>query len=354
MSCIYVNGRFLTQPITGISRFAYEICKELSKIIKLTIIVPKNSIQSSYDITGLNIVEFGRLKSHFWEQISLPLFLRNKKNYILLNLSGLGPVICKSKITTIHDVSFLYNPKWFSLPYYIFYKTVTPLIINTSLHLLTVSEFSKAEILKYYRCDSDKISIIYNAVDFSFFKESKDISHPQLNSFLTVGSIDPRKNLVRLIKAFQNPILKDYELRIIGSKNKIFNDTHLNESILVNDNIRFLGRLSDSEMINEYKKTSLFISASLYEGFGIPPLEALTLGCNVAVSDIPVYHEVFNEAVHYINPKNENEMAKDIIRAFKSGKGHKTTIIDFITNKYSWTKSALELKKIIEKFNSYI
>lgn len=342
---IYVNGRFLSHPMTGINRFAYELCKALSRLFEFTIIAPKGRILPEYDIRGLKIIEYGRLKSHLWEQISLPLFLSSKKNYVLLSFSGLGPLLSKSKISTIHDVSFLHNPDWFSKGYYLFYKILTPLIIKTSKAILTVSEFSKSEILKYYDIRPDKIHVIYNAVTKALENTTPD--NQKEKYILTVGSLDPRKNFKTLICAFSDERLKHLELRIVGGTNKVFGE--LGYDMQNYPNIKFLGRISDEELKKQYRNAHLFILASLYEGFGIPPLEALGNGCPIALSDIPVFHEIFEDAAAYFNPTDVDDIISAILKSYNNSIPHSIDTSNRILKKFSWNRSA---KKILSLLNT--
>lgn len=340
---IFVNGRFLTQPKTGINCFAYELCKALAKIVDFTIITPKGQIFPEYDIQGLNIIEFGGIfKSHLWEQFLLPIYLFNKRKYILLNLSGLGPILLNNKISTIHDLSFLHNPKWFSKSYYWVYRILTPLLIKTSIKIFTVSNFSKSEILKYYNTSPNKIEIIHNGVRLSNQSINRVTKRPYV---LTVGSLDPRKNFKNLIEAFLDSRLNDFELHIVGGNNKIFGKF---EIPLINKNrIKLLGRLSDRELSKEYMEASLFILPSLYEGFGIPPLEALNYGCNIAISDIPVFHEIFGESALYFNPENPNDISNIIYIYMKNLDLIDQKIKDDIISKYSWESSAKKIYNIL-------
>lgn len=329
--------------MTGINRFAYELCKASSRLFEFTIIAPNGRILPEYDIRGLNIIEYGRLKSHLWEQISLPLFLSTKKNYILLNFSGLGPLLNKSKITTIHDVSFLHNPDWFSKGYYLFYKILTPLIIKTSRAILTVSEFSKSEILKYYDVTPAKIHVVYNAVTKALENSTSDNQKDKY--ILTVGSLDPRKNFKTLIRAFSDERLKHLELRIVGGTNRVFGE--LGYDMQNSPNIKFLGRISDEELRNQYRNAHLFILASLYEGFGIPPLEALGNGCPIALSDIPVFHEIFEDAAVYFNPTDVNDIIGAILKSYNNSMSPSVDTPNKVLKKFSWNRSAKKIQSIL-------
>lgn len=345
MKEIYINGRFLTTPISGINRFSFELCRELRRTMEIKIIIPKGSIHKDYDVTGFTIIEFGKLKSHLWEQISLPLFFINKKHYLLLNFSGLGPIIIKNKISTIHDVSFLHNPTWFSKSYYLLYKLLTPLTIKTSRRIFTVSEFSKSEILKYYPFTlSENIDVIYNAVDsLKIYESSNSITKQNL---LTVGSLDPRKNLQSLLKAME--LLTDNEeLHIIGGANRVFAES-INLSTQKN-NVKFLGRVSESELKQEYSNAKLFILPSLYEGFGIPPLEALHAGCDIAISDIPVFREIFEDAAIYFNAEDPYDISKKISMFLHGDIKIEEKAKKRILKKFSWESSAEKIINILCK-----
>lgn len=342
MPRIYVNGRFLTQPLTGINRFAYEICVELSKILDITLIVPHENFDSAYDLNNLKIIQYGSLHSHLWEQISLLRFLRRNHRSILISFSGIGPIMYKRKISTIHDVSFLYNKNWFSKTYYHLYKILTPLLIKTSRKILTVSEFSKSEIYSHYKKSVQKIEVIYNAVNTKTFKNFERHSIPK--TVLTVGSIDPRKNLKNLIAAFNSEILSDVQLLVIGNANRIFGTSQIPDSKY--DNVKFLGRVSDEELSKAYSEASLFVSSSLYEGFGIPPLEALSAGCPIALSDIPVYREVFGDSAVYFNPESPESIAKCISENIDVRINDNSRLR--IINRYSWKISANKVANIIK------
>lgn len=350
---IFINGRFLFSPQTGVERFAYEICKALTTIgVNFTIICPKNGyFDETYNTGVFHIIRFGIGRSHIWEQLVLPLYFINKTNYIVLSFTGLGSILIPNKIMTIHDLSFLENPKWFSKAYYYYYKIMTPLAAKTSKGIITVSNFSKSEIQKFYKfIPAESITVIYNAVKDDFLtsniQQNKEHKQPY---FLAVSSMDPRKNFTRLIHTFES--MKDYKLLIVGGKNRVYgsidNDT-------INKNIEFLGRISDKKLINLYINAEAFIYPSLYEGFGIPPLEAMSIGCPVLASDIPVLHEVCNDAAIYFNPLDEKNIQSTIQLFSNKTKQEKIKYIEkgyHNIKRFSWIDSAKKIKNMINKNN---
>ena len=349
---IYINGRFLTQPMTGVERYAYNICKAMASLRQpFTVVCPKAPIHQDYDVSDLTIVHYGIGNSHFWEQCVLPFFFIGKKDYLVLSFTGLGSILIRHKVMTVHDLSFLKNPSWYSQAYYWYYRFMTPWAVKTSRHILTVSEFSKSEILRFYPfLKPDRISVLYNAIDRQLFKpQTSDINHPTSDPFvLCVSSIDPRKNFARLIEACQG--LTGANLYIVGKYNRVFSQQmDLDTS---SDNIRFLGRVSDEELVRLYNQAVCFVFPSLYEGFGLPPLEAMACGCPVLVSDIPVEHEVCGDAAQYFNPFEPNDILHtitqylneaDVIKEKMRQKGFENIM------RFSWEKSAQVLMNIVNE-----
>ena len=354
---IYINGRFLTQPMTGVERYAYNICKAMARLRQpFTIVCPKAPIHQDYDVSDLTIVHYGIGNSHFWEQCVLPFFFIGKKDYLVLSFTGLGSILIRHKVMTVHDLSFLKNPSWYSRTYYWYYRFMTPLAVKTSQHILTVSEFSKSEILGFYSfLKAEKISVVYNAIDRQLFKPQTSDITPQTSVpfVLCVSSIDPRKNFVRLIEACQG--LTGAKLYIVGKYNRVFSQTSAltpqtsdispqpSDISPQPSNIQFLGRVSDDELVRLYNQAACFVFPSLYEGFGLPPLEAMACGCPVLVSDIPVEREVCGDAAQYFNPLDPTNILHtitqylnnaDVIKEKMRQKGFENI------KRFSWEKSA--------------
>ena len=353
---IYINGRFLTQPMTGVERYAYNICKAMARLRQpFTIVCPKAPIHQDYDVSDLSIVHYGIGNSHFWEQCVLPFFFIGKKDYLVLSFTGLGSILIRHKVMTVHDLSFLKNPSWYSRAYYWYYKFMTPLAVKTSQHILTVSEFSKSEILGFYPfLKAEKISVVYNAIDRQLFKPlTPSPSHPLTLSpshpfVLCVSSIDPRKNFVRLIEACQG--LTGAKLYIVGKYNRVFSQQMQLDT--TSEHIQFLGRVSDDELVRLYNQAACFVFPSLYEGFGLPPLEAMACGCPVLVSDIPVEREVCGDAALYFNPLDPNNILHTITQYLNNADVIKEKMrqkgFENIT-RFSWEKSAQALMKIVNE-----
>lgn len=351
---IYINGRFLTQPMTGVERYAYSICRALIELGQpYTIICPKVSIQSCYDTTGMHIVQYGFGNSHFWEQCVLPFYFIGKKDYVVMSFTGLGSILIRNKIMTVHDLSFLFNRSWFSKAYYWWYRIMTPLAIKTSQHIITVSQFSKKEIIRFYPfIKDDKISVIYGAVDSTRFHRLSSVPATEHPFALAVSSIDPRKNFPMLVKAFKG--IEGCLLYIVGKQNHVFSQQNgLDEEL---PNVRFLGRVSDENLRQLYNQAVCFIFPSIYEGFGLPLLEAMTCGCPVLASDIPVFREVCGDAAIYFNPYDETSIRNAIAHFLSLNKEEQEKLQTAgyeHAQCYSWKQSARSLIDFINEKMSH-
>lgn len=341
---IYINGRYLLQPQTGVNRFAYELTKAMvGNGVDLVVVCPNGKIHADYDISTFPIRRCGFGKSHFWEQFILPFYFLFKRD-ILVNFTSLGPLFIRRKVMTIHDLAFYENPKWYSKSYVWFYKIMTPLCAKTSKCILTVSEFSKKEIHKYLGVSKDKIHVIYNAVADKFkHREQGNLANRYI---LAVSTMDPRKNFRRLVDAFigwENTL--NAQLYLVGGRNSIFTET----SIAENPNIRWLGRVSDEELVKLYQGATCFIYPSLYEGFGIPPLEAMSSGSPVIVSDIQPLREVCGDAAIYIDPMDVHSIRAALSQIVDNEKLRDALIIKGCERLklFTWTKSAKKLTALI-------
>ena len=349
---IYINGRFLTQPMTGVERYAYSICRALIALRQPYVIVcPKAPIHSCYDTTGMQILHYGFGNSHLWEQCVFPFFFVGKKKYIVLSFTGLGSIMIRNKIMTIHDLSFLYNRSWFSKAYYWWYKLMTPLAVRTSKSIITVSQFSKQEILRFYPfVQEEKVNVIYCGIDNDRFYRQEDTAPADSHYVLAVSSLDPRKNFPMLIRAFKG--IKDSELYIVGKYNHVFSQQ--TDSGAESENIRFLGRVSDEELLTLYNQAECLIFPSIYEGFGLPLLEAMACGCPVLASDIPVFKEICGDAAIYFNP-HDHQNIHEVIKLYLSTPAQQKEIMREkgfqVIKRFSWTDSA---KRIIQLTNMYI
>lgn len=352
---IYVNARFLTQEVTGVQRFAEMISLSLkNKINNITFLCPSGVLRESV-AKKLNVKFIGHSQGHFWEQVELPIFLKNNGSPLLLNLGSTGPIFYKNKIVTHHDITYLKYPRSYSVAFLTFYKIVMPFILKTSRHLITVSQFSRGEIVNAYNYPKEKISVVYNATDESFHPASTSETPHGDRYLLSVSSRNFHKNHHGMIRAFKSalqasPNNKNIKIKIIGKTARSFSKQGY--ALECNsENIEFLGRVNDEELINLYQNATAFIFPSFYEGFGIPPLEAQSCGCPVISSNAASMPEVLAESVLYFDPHNQEDMSQKINRIIMDEDLRESLSQKGLNNarRFSWDKSAEELIKVINK-----
>jgi glycosyltransferase involved in cell wall biosynthesis len=303
----YVNGRFLTQPVTGVNRYAYDECRAMRDVGEAFVLIcPRGRLNDAYDLSGMQVRRFGFGRSHFWAQLVLPWFFLFRRQSRLLCFIGLAPLLVKHTLMTIHDLSFLHNPAWYSRAYYLFYKRMTPVCARHAEVIRTVSQTSKEDILRHYPFLNGKpIEVIPPRVNTAFFRPADKRRQPFV---LAVSSLDPRKNLRKLVEAVSTDA--SVRLLIVGGSWRVFGDANMTEA----PNVEMLGRVSDEALRDLYQTAAGLVYPSLFEGYGIPPVEALSCGCPVAVSDIPVLHETCDPLlaggarVVYFDPLDEQDM----------------------------------------------
>ena len=342
---IVINARFLSQKITGVQRYAIEICKRLPKSIKnkkIILVAPKGELINKEELKFLKIEQFGNFKGHLWEQIDLVNFLKNNNNPILLNFGGIGPAFYRNKITYIHDLAFKYYPENFSYLFQKAYNIFVPISARNALKVLTVSTYVKKDIETHFNINN--LEVIYCSQSNHF----KNLSLKREKIILAVSSLDPRKNFNRIINAYEQ-LDTDYKLYFVGAKSRSFSEININKESS-NENIIFTGYLNDDDLVKLYNRASIFIYASLFEGFGMPPLEAQACGCPCIVSNNTSLPEVYLDSVEYCEPKsvesiknkleflmNNKERRDDLVK-----KGYKNTA------RFSWDISAKKLTSLIE------
>lgn len=340
MKKVVINGRFLTQQITGVQRVAHELVRELDALIKkenieVVILAPKNIIFENL-YKNIKIKQVGYLKGHLWEQLELPFYTFKEKG-VLLNLCNTAPII-NTGIVDIHDISFRVNSQFFSKQFSWYYRVLILILVRTSKKIITVSEFSKQEIIKYYKVPKEKIEVIYNSWEHILRIEEditilKRFNLEKKNFYLGVSSIAPNKNFKYIVELAK--LYPEKRFVIVGKKNlKVFGKLGI-ENL---KNLVWCGYVSDEELKALYMTCKGFIYPSFYEGFGLPPLEAMGCGCEeIYVSKTSCLPEIFEESVIYLNPNKVEKILKDNIRTDKK-----------IINKYNWYFSSKRLLKIVE------
>lgn len=302
------------------------------------------------------------------EQIILP-WIFYKENLDLLHFPYFSfPIFYPKKfIVTIHDLIFDHYktgktstlPPLFYLIKKIGYRLVLWTSINRAKAIITLSKDAKNEIVDHYKANPQKIIVTYESGLLEDKRNNFKLSQFQnirtLQPFiLYVGNAHPHKNVESLIHAMEyiKKEKKDWKLVLVGSDNFFY--PRLEEYIkksTVADSIIPIGEVPNTELGVWYRFAKAFVTASKMEGFGIPPLEAMSVGCPVIVSDIPVFHEIYSDAAVYFNQNNPPAIARVILETVNNKKridqliqqGHQRSKM------YSWEKMVEETVRIYQK-----
>ncbi|MGE7371167.1 glycosyltransferase family 4 protein [Neorhizobium sp. NPDC001467] len=302
---VFINGRFLGRPVTGVERFAGMILNEIDSTLasaqagRFVVLAPQGVARPA----GLRAVGFQNVGSrggHAWEQTDL---WRASKDGVLVNLCNSGPVLHGRQLTVLHDALVYRHPENFSRAYGAFHRLLGRLLAKRA-NLATVSDFSRQELAKLLGVDAARIGLVPNAVDHVLgvepdFSVLARFDLQTRRFFLFVGSPAGNKNLANAIRAFVALDRPDVALVMVGGAASTFAKSLLGE---LPPNVISTGRLSDAEILALYRKAAALVFPSIYEGFGIPPLEAMALGCPVIASDIAPVREVCRDAVIYFDP----------------------------------------------------
>lgn len=342
---IIVNARFLTQKITGVQRFAVEISKRLHKLSDQVFFVSPYNILDKELASELGVIVIGYNRGTFWEQIDLRGYLISKGKPLLINFCNTGMLFYDRQIVTIHDMSYKVNPDWFSRKFYLWYNFLIPHLAKHSFKILTVSNSSKNDIVKYLNVKKDKIRVIYNSSYLNTNNNFETIYHEKY--LLSVSSLNPRKNLNNLIKAFEK--LDDkINLIIVGLKSDNFATNELD----IGKNVIVKGYVSDDELGALMKNAEAFVYLSFYEGFGLPPIEAMSMGCPVIVSDINSHREVCGNSALYADPYNVEDIKSKITDVLENDRLKYELIVAGKKNieRFDWSTSAYNVLKEINAF----
>ncbi len=353
MTKIFINGYFLAAGSNtgGVNRFSLQLLLALDKIVtdkakselKLILVIPKKCVCTIPKLKSIQVYLAGVFSNKYlWEQFDLP---RITRKCFLINLANYAPLFKREQITVIHDTLVFRFPRAYSKKFVLLTKMMHHIIIKNSKYIATVSNFSKQEIYTNIGKPQNEILVLANSAE-QFAKLASD------NSILAKYNLLAEKYILAVFSQ-QNSEYKNVQRYLEAIKNINFTFVcvgGLAKNITNNTNLLHIGSVSDNELKALYENAYAFIFPSLYEGFGIPPLEAMTCGCPVLASDIEVLHEVCGHAADYFNPLDVDEIKAKIEEILGNTKLRKELIASGYVQarKYSWLDIANNLLRFIE------
>ncbi len=299
---IAINGRFLTQRASGVQRFAIEAIKAIDVLLdrdyaalkgRVELVAPRQA--RDFPLKNIPLRRAGFFSGYAWEQFEFPLHAAGR---LLLNLCMLGPLMSRHQILVVHDATARALPENFSPRFRAAYGFLLPRLCRRAELVVTVSEFSRREIGKWYGADTGKMPICYEGSDHITAVAADPAVLSRLNLvgrkfFLGVGVDSANKNVAAVIAAFHKAKLGDTVLVLTGARDpKVFGRIAQIQS----EGVRMVGYIPDSELRALYEHALALVFPSFYEGFGLPPIEAMTCGCPVIISEQPALSEVCGDA----------------------------------------------------------
>ncbi len=299
MPGIAVNARFTTQRITGVQRYAVEVLKRLPGLEPIT---PSDRWRGP--------------RGHLWEQAVLP---RQLGERMLWSPCNVGPWSVKRQVLTIHDCAFHDMPHAVSRGFRLWYSWLLRRLGPRVRRILTVSEFSRQRLIDFLEVDPSKVVAIPNGVDERFSPAAVN-AVPAMRErlglperyILFVGSLDPRKNLLGLLRAWNQISARlDCPLVICGASSHVFRNAGIDQ---LPERVVLSGYVADLDLPALYAGASLFVYPSLYEGFGLPVIEAMACGTPVVCSSTTSLGEVAGTAACLVDPADSESIADGMLR----------------------------------------
>ncbi|RZI55620.1 MAG: glycosyltransferase family 1 protein [Rubrivivax sp.] len=356
---IFINGKFLAQSLTGVQRYAIELLQAFDALLAdgawtatgpVVLLVPSTRIQPLPALRHIQIREIPSGNLHVWEQVRLPWAARGA---MLINLAGSTPLIKFGQVCTFHDTAVFDVPSSFSANFVRWYRLLFNAQGRLSRRVLTVSEFSKGRLVHHLGIDADKIAVVHCGADHMRRQPADPAVLGKLGVdagryFLAVGSANPNKNFSRLIEAFAG--LEDPEARLVvvgGSNATVFADS--SDAAREDPRIVRAGRLTDDEIKALYSHARVYVFPSIYEGFGLPPVEAMFCDCPVLAARAASIPEICDNGAAFFDPYDVADIRASMRRAL-----HDDAWLDDLrraggvrAETFTWHNSALSLVRTL-------
>jgi glycosyltransferase involved in cell wall biosynthesis len=334
---VFVNGRYAVHQITGMQRYAREIVARLPP--QCSVVQPHRRVRG--------------VQGHLWEQVSLP---RRVKGSLLWSPCSTGPVSVEQQVVTIHDCAFVDQAACFTRAFAAWYQWLVPRLARRARAIITVSKFSRDRIAEHCRVAPEKITVVYNGIDRAFRPQEAScveacagrlaLPRPYV---LCVGSLEPRKNLRRLLEAWNLLATRhsDVSLVLVGAEGKVFRDAGLTHTP---PRVHLAGYLGDDDLPALYAGAEVFLYPSVYEGFGLPVAEAMACGTPVVCSDVTALPEVAGQAAELVDPLDVESIAGGVQRLLRDAQRRDQLRAAGLaqSRQFSWERAAAETWHVLD------
>ena len=365
---IAINATFSLENPTGLGVYTCELVRELLKAecdFDFTVYTSSKELKDLYPDkvtlvspwTSPGLGFWGHFLRLLWQQTVFPFKLRMEKPSLLYSTVPEGILSRRPKqIITVHDILPIKYPESCPKMKYYFYYSL-PILLNHSRAVICVSENTKKDIIAYHEIKDKPIYVIYEGFNRQRFypheKGKVEKQYGLTNYLLYIGDLRPYKNLERNLEAFARLNLREFKFAIGGKKDPRFHPRIEKkvEELFLKDRVIFLNYVPEKNLPHLYSEAAAFVFPSLYEGFGLPPLEAMACGCPVIVSNAASLPEVCGNAAYYVDPHDVESIAQGMHKVLTDGALKRNLIEKGLERAklFSWEKSAKEHLKVFEE-----
>lgn len=341
---VYVNGKFTAQRTTGVQRVAEQLVRALDARVagRWVLLCPPGGHPPALRRIEVRSVGPAGLPATLWEQVVLPWAARDG---VLLNLAGAGPALARRRVCMLHDAAVFDHPEAYTRRFVTWYRWLFRRVARQARALLTVSRFSRDRLALHLRVEASRFAILPNGADHLDAVEADGGVLDRLGLrgrryVLAVGSDNPTKNHAALLTAFAR-LGDGHGLRLVmvgGGHSGVF----AGRPRVDPQGVVRAGEVDDAGLKALYANAVALVFPSLYEGFGLPPLEAMACGCPVAVARAAALPEVCGDAALYFDPNDVDAIAT-ALRQLRSDAGLREQLRAAGTRRaaaYPWSASA--------------
>ncbi len=356
---LLINGRFLSQTVTGAQRYAEELVKALDRLLgqeprasrwSLEILAPRNT-NRRLSLKNIPLREVGFLTGNAWEQLELPWHARGEW---LFNPCNAMPYGHSRQITAIYDAVVFAHPEAFSFLFRAWRKPNQLAAGKIARAIITCSQFSKDQLIRLCGFKEDKTRVVYPGIEHILSSPADDsiIKRNNLSQkpfILAVSTANRYKNFAAVDRLAQKLMDRGKNVSVVaaGGKNtRVFGHAGGQEL----SHVQHIGRPSNAELRALYEAAACFLFPSFYEGFGFPPLEAMALGCPVIASSAASIPEACGEAALYCDPADDEDIFNQVCRVLDDAKLRENLRSRGLlrAQEFTWEKCAQESLKIFE------
>jgi glycosyltransferase involved in cell wall biosynthesis len=367
---IGLDGQPLVRPKTGVGHYTLELARALAALRpddSLELIapdsIPASIIRDTQASPNLRVVSVkANVFMRRWSSIGLPRYIRRARLDLFHGTNYQLPLMnAKRNVLTVHDLSVFTHPETHDVRFARRARRRLPIMLRAASHVVTPTEAIKGELTARFNLDPLRITVTPEAPRNSFFQMKLEDTAAVRQLFgieddfiLFVGTIEPRKNLPILLRAFERiSRMRDRRLQLVlaGGGGWLTDDfDRLVRASDFRERIRLTGYLSDEELRALYSSCKVFVYPSLYEGFGLPPLEAMACGAPVVASRIAAHEETLKDKARLIEPMDEPALAKAIVELVEDEKARQSLVKEGLAHvaNFSWRKTAELTSKVYD------